>query len=137
MCIRTLRRDNKVVGLSINGRSFMLDREICHAIGLEESNSIAELKLVKNEAAKIKNELDSKFFVGKSKNLTIAVRFKESGEIDKDSAQVEFSSDLSSVDDLKKSEYISILDCFVEALNLAKRSHGHEAEQKLKKLIQK
>lgn len=137
MCIRTLRRNNKVVGLSINGKSFMLEREVCHALGIEETKGYSELKLAKNEAEKIKKELDNKFFVGKSKNLTIAVKFNESGDIDKDSAQVEFSAELTHIDEIKKAEYVVILDGFVEALNQAKLNHSDEAENKFKRLIQK
>jgi hypothetical protein len=135
MCIKTLRTKHRVVGLSINGKNFMLDKQICHALTLEETRMQNQLGKAREDIYQVKSVLDSKFFLGESDLLNISVRFNEKGEVDVKSAQVEFKT--GSTCEEKNAEYIALLESFLCALNVSIRKQKSELEAQLVELSKK
>lgn len=135
MCIRTLKNGSKVVGLSISGKTFMLDKQVCHALSMEEERTNSEVKSVQSCVQNFKKELSTKFFQGTSEAISVSLKFNEGGDVDTVSAQVEFKGSLSEIPDEKKAEYVGLLENFLKAHNEAVLKHKNIIEIKLKTII--
>lgn len=135
MCIRTLKKGNRVVGLSISGKNFMLDKQVCHALALEEGRADTEIKTTQECIQKLRKDLVKKPFHGSSDLLKVSLKFNESGEVDHVSAQVEFTGRLETISDNQKDEYVHILEEFLKAHNQAVLNHKSEIESRLKTII--
>lgn len=135
MCIRTLKKGNRVVGLSISGKNFMLDKQVCHALALEEGRADTEIKTTQECIQKLKKDLANKSFGGSGESLRVSLKFNETGEVDHVSAQVEFTGRLEAISDNQKDEYVHLLEEFLKAHNKAVLSHKSEIESRLKTII--
>lgn len=135
MCIKTLKNKNRVVGLCINGKNFMLDKQICHALTVEEQRVQNHLSEASNDISQLKSVLDSSFFVGESDLLNVAVKFRDNGEIDVNSAQVEFKS--IGLSDNENQQAVKLLESFLKAINCSIQKQRSELEKYLTELSQK
>jgi hypothetical protein len=135
MSIKTLKSKDRVVGLSINGKNFMLDKQICHALMMEEKRIQDQIFQTKKEISDFKDELDSKFYIGESELLNVALKFQENGEIEVSSAQVEFKT-IELLENRNTQEVI-LLESFLNAINCSIRKQRSELDNKFRKIYQK
>lgn len=135
MSIKTLKSKDRVVGLSINGKNFMLDKQICHALMMEEKRIQDQIFQTKKEISEFKDELDSKFYIGESELLNVALKFQENGEIEVSSAQVEFKT-IELLENRNTQEVI-LLESFLNAINCSIRKQRSELDNKFRKIYQK
>ena len=138
MCIKTLHaKGNKVVGLSINGKHFLLNKEICNALRIEELRTRQDFKSTQKEAVVAKKEIDKQVFYGESEHLDIQVIIGDGNQIDSNSTKVEFKNKYSLVPDDKREDYLELLDLFLVALNQAIRSHQQVVNDTFKNIVAK
>ncbi|MBH46584.1 MAG: hypothetical protein CME71_00275 [Halobacteriovorax sp.] len=137
MCIKTLRDKNKVVGLSINGKNFKLDRQICHALGIEELKSKIDAKAMSSSALQAKNLLMEKVFRGSSVLMDIEVSYSEANEINSKTAKVEFKNKFAEISEEKRLEFTELLENFIDSLNMASKSHCEEVEKAMREIIKR
>lgn len=135
MCIRTLKNGNRVVGLSISGKNFMLDKQVCHALSMEEDRVNSEVKSVQSCIQRFRKELSTKFFQGSSGSINVSLKFNEGGDVDTVSAQVEFKENLLNISEEKKAEYVQLLEDFLKAHNEAVLKHKTVIENQLKTIV--
>jgi hypothetical protein len=138
MCIKTLYGKNKkLVGLAINGKQFMLNKEVCNALRMEELRSKRDLKLATHEAGLAKKELEKESFFGESPLMDIEVSFGETNQVNSKTARVEFKGKLSEIHEGKRLEYTELLENFLQALNQASEGHQEKIQKAIKEIISK
>ncbi len=115
-------KNNRVIGIEVNGARHSLSRDVCHALHIEELKSKKQSEALENKLSTIKDESSSKTYCGSSNDLSLEVQFDELGRIESSKTNVEFKK---SLDQKTRDNYISILESFVLSVNRAlyKRSY--------------
>lgn len=109
-------KNNKVIGLEINGTRHSLSRDICHALHLEELKSHAQSKAIEKKLSSIKGISSSKSYCGSSNDLSLEVQFDELGRIESSKTKVEFKK---AINQKMKDNHILLLEGFILSVNRA------------------
>ncbi len=128
--IRTIKNSNtnRIIGILVNGKRFSLGKDVCHALRLEEEIIAKKEKDLKEQALRIKEEIEERDFFGECISIKLKVRFNSDNTVNSSKTIVDFTEELPQKD---KDFVMRILEDFVEALNEAQEERVKVLNSKL------
>ena len=129
--IKTVKNNktNRIIGISINGKRFSVNRDVCLALSLEEELLKRKVKEIKTEIKSIKTSLTEKQYVGNSELFKFSLKFDQDGLIDGAKSLVNFVNDHTQDE---RSQVIGLLESFIDAFNDAQRKRVQDLNGTLK-----
>lgn len=124
-------KNNKVIGIEVNGIRYSLSRDVCHALHIEELKSKQQSKNLEKKLSGIKGESSSKTYCGSSNDLSLEVQFDELGRVESSKTKIEFKR---SLDQKSKDEYISLLESFILSVNRALYKRNMDMSKEVKRI---
>jgi len=136
--LKTLRdTNNRVVGIVINNKKYSLPKEVCLALGNEESLAIKKAKEASAGINEIKSSLAKEYFQGFSRNMNIEVQFDSDNQINFMTGKIDFVGSFSNLNEEQRRFALEVIEAFIFSLNNAIEAHMSQAKSSLKSLSRK
>jgi hypothetical protein len=133
--IKTVRNsnNNKVVGISVNGKRYSVSKELCHALSREEEAIKRKAIQLKEKAESLNSKIENKFYEGVSHEFDLKFKFNSDNTVNSEECVVTFNKEYSQED---RDFILMILVSFTEGLNQAQRKRTIELNRQLKSSYQ-
>lgn len=133
--IKTVRNsnNNKVVGISVNGKRYSVSKELCHALSREEELTKRKAIQLKQKADQLNSEIRNKYYEGEGIPFDLKLKFNTDNTVNGNESIVTFNKEYSQED---REFILMMLECYTDALNEAQLKRTKELNAQLKSRYQ-